>query len=81
MLGEVHSLELDFPEMKDVIATLIATDHDFANDNKNYNELDRKIRKLELNDSPVSDEEMTHMKLERAEMKDSLYGRLLRAKE
>jgi uncharacterized protein YdcH (DUF465 family) len=43
---------------------------------KEYDALDKDIRKLELRDSPISDEELHIMKHNRSEMKDALYQRL-----
>ena len=81
MLGEIHSLANDFPEMEDVIAQLIETDQGFAQLNKRYNTLDAEIRKLELKDAPISDEAMHELKHDRAELKDSLYRALVAAQD
>ncbi|WP_375748498.1 YdcH family protein [Vibrio sp. HN007] len=80
MLGENHSLLNEFPEHKDLIAQLISGDENFAKDTKTYDGLDAEIRELELNGAPVDDETMHKMKHDRAELKDSLYQRLLKAK-
>ncbi len=77
MLGEVHSLEHDFPKYKETIARLIASDEAFAKNAKQYNALDKEIRKLELNGAPIDDESMHQLKHDRAVLKDSLYQRLL----
>ncbi|NOH95849.1 YdcH family protein [Vibrio sp. 99-70-13A1] len=77
MLGENHSLLSEFPEMKDAIASLVKTDEVFANDMAKYDELDKEIRKLELNGSPIDDGEMHQMKHDRAVLKDSLHQRLV----
>ncbi|MFD2166141.1 YdcH family protein [Thalassotalea euphylliae] len=79
MLGEVHSLENDFPEYKDTIYKLLAADTEFAANNKKYNELDSEIRKLELNNAPIDDEAMQQLKHDRATLKDALYQRLASA--
>lgn len=80
MLGENHSLVNDFPEFTDVIAGLLESDPDFAKDNKEYTAMDKEIRVLELNGAPIDDEAMHKLKHDRAEMKDSLYKRLVAAK-
>lgn len=80
MLGEDHALVNDFPELKDVITKLAETDEGFVEDNKQYTALDKKIRVLELNGEPISDEAMQQLKLERAHLKDSLYQRVIIAK-
>lgn len=79
MLGEVHSLVNDFPEHKDKVEALIASDDTFAADNKRYNELDKEIRVLELNGAPIDDEAMHQMKHDRSVLKDSLYQRVTSA--
>jgi uncharacterized protein YdcH (DUF465 family) len=80
MLGENHSLLNEFPEHKELITKLVSNDQSFAETTAKYDELDAKIRKLELANSPVSDSEMHKMKHERSELKDSLYQRLTSAK-
>lgn len=77
MLGENHSLLSEFPEMKDAITSLVKTDEVFANDMAKYDELDKEIRKLELDGSPIDDGEMHQLKHDRAVLKDSLHQRLV----
>lgn len=77
MLGEKHSLVNEFPKLKERIAELVKSDTHFAKDTQEYNELDKEIRKLELAGTPISDQSIHEMKQERAELKDSLYCRLL----
>lgn len=79
MLGEDHSLAKDFPDYKGVIARLVETDHEFAKDTTKYNELDKEIRMLELDDAPISDEDMQQKKLDRAALKDVLYNKMAEA--
>lgn len=73
MLGEDHSLILEFPEYKKLIAELIQTDRRFAGNAKSYSTLDTQIRALELDGSPIDDKTMHQMKAKRAELKDLLY--------
>jgi uncharacterized protein YdcH (DUF465 family) len=79
MLGEVHSLTHEFPEHEALIAKLIEEDAQFATDNKTYNTLDKEIRTLELNGAPIDDQAMHQLKHDRAELKDSLYERIVAA--
>ncbi|WP_197484086.1 YdcH family protein [Halioglobus sp. HI00S01] len=79
MLGEVHSLNNDFPELEAIIAQLLETDHLFAADNKQYTALDKEIRTLELRGGPIDDMAMHQLKHDRAELKDSLYRRMVAA--
>lgn len=76
MLGEDHSLLAEFPEHKETISSLVSSDEAFLEKMKEYDALDKEIRKLELRDSPISDEELHQMKHNRAEMKDELYQQL-----
>ncbi len=76
MLGEDHSLLKEFPEYKDTITALAKSDETFFDEMKQYDLLDKEIRKLELRDSPISDEEMLKMKQHRAAMKDELHVRI-----
>ncbi|NVD08714.1 DUF465 domain-containing protein [Vibrio sp. JPW-9-11-11] len=73
MLGEDHSLLKEFPEYKQTILTLSQSDEGFESLMREYNQLDKDIRKLEMRDSPISDQEMLLMKHNRAEMKDKLH--------
>lgn len=77
MLGENHSLVNEFPKLKERIAELVQNDITFSKDTKTYNTLDKKIRSLELQDSPIVDESMHQLKHDRSVLKDSLYQRLL----
>jgi uncharacterized protein YdcH (DUF465 family) len=73
MLGEDHSILKEFPQHKQLILSLAKENLEFAELMREYNALDKDIRKLELRDSPISDEEMHLMKHNRAEMKDRLH--------
>lgn len=76
MLGEDHSLIVEFPEHKEKIVTLIKDNERFANDSEKYHQLDQEIRELELANSPIQDSELHSLKHLRAELKDSLYQRI-----
>lgn len=76
MLGEDHSLLHDFPEHKEAIIQLANSDKNFAEKNQQYNDLDVKIRTLELNNSTIDDESMRQLKHQRRVLKDALYERL-----
>ncbi len=79
MLGESHSLTHEFPEHLDAINQLTANDTTFAEKAKSYHDLDNEIRKLELKGSPIDDHEMSTLKLNRAELKDWLYSKIMNA--
>lgn len=80
MLGEDHSLTHEFPDFLDVIATLTELDEVFAKDSKQYHQLDKEIRTLELRSSPIDDQAMNTLKHDRSMLKDSLYDRILKAR-
>ncbi|MGL6259404.1 YdcH family protein [Vibrio sp. WXL103] len=80
MLGEVHSLNNDFPEHEAAINKLKETDADFLNSMKEYDAIDKQIRTLELNGAPIGDDQMHQLKHDRAVLKDSLYKRLVNGK-
>ncbi|WP_438865416.1 YdcH family protein [Neptunicella sp.] len=77
MLGENHSLLHDFPEHKSTIQGLVKSDKAFADNMQQYDALDKEIRTLELDNSPVDDEAMAQKKHQRALLKDALYQCLL----
>ena len=81
MLGEIHGLVNDFPELEEIVARLTKTDQAFARLNDRYNALDEEIRRLELKGAPIADDSMLALKLERAELKDTLYQSLVSAKD
>lgn len=79
MLGEDHSLTKDFPDHMQTIATLSANDEHFAAKVKRYNEIDKEIRVLELQDSPIDDNAMQQLKHDRMVLKDWLHQQLTEA--
>lgn len=76
MLGESHSLANEFPNFIDDINLLSEQDPEFAKRANEYNDLDTKIRNIELENSPISDAEIHQLKHDRAVLKDVLYKRL-----
>lgn len=76
MLGENHSLLNEFPEYEHTIMDLMASNNKFSKEAKTYDAIDREIRKLEMRDAPIDDIDMKKLKLQRAELKDSLHRQL-----
>ena len=72
MLGENHSLFIEFPEMKNQIEHLKMADENFKAMTDRYHELDHEIRGLELNNIPTEDSHFTQLKLERLQLKDKI---------
>lgn len=76
MQGEHHDIEAEFPEFRQCIKDLSASDPEFAASIKRHDELDNEIRKLEELGQPISDEAIEKMKYERTELKDAVYARI-----
>ena len=76
MLGEDHSLLLEFPEYKEKIAKLTESNSKFAADSSKYHKLDKEIRSLELANAPIEDAELHNLKQRRAKLKDLLFQTL-----
>lgn len=77
MLGEDHSLIIDFPEYRETIEKLNTHDKKFSRSHERYSILDKDIRALELKDAPIDDNTMNALKHERSQLKDFLYQRIL----
>ena len=73
MLGENHSLHHEFPEHHDLIDKLMKEDMHFKKIADEYNALDKEIRTLEQNNSPVEDIALTELKKKRSYLKDEAY--------
>jgi uncharacterized protein YdcH (DUF465 family) len=76
MLGEMHDLIHEFPNLADKIDAMRASDADFAEDMDRYDSLDARVRRLEELGTPVADETIEDLKKERLLLKDRLYERL-----
>lgn len=76
MLGENHSVHHEFPEQHDLIERLMAEDLHFKRLAKEYNELDKEIRTIEMRDSPIDDMAFHEMKKQRGHLKDEIYQML-----
>lgn len=76
MLGEIHDLKHEFPELRERIAELSENDPRFAEMMAEHDEIDDRIRGLEQANQPVTDEHMEDLKRRRAMLKDRLYARL-----
>ncbi|MCL2918332.1 YdcH family protein [Shewanella litorisediminis] len=76
MLGENHLLSNEFPDYSELIQSLKSSNSDFSAKARRYHELDHKIRGLEVNKVPTTDEHFSALKLERAELKDKIYHTL-----
>lgn len=73
MLGEPHDLIHEFPELEGKIASMRASDEEFARIMDQYDDLDARVRSLEELGVPVADETIEDLKKERVLLKDRLY--------
>ncbi|MDH5445677.1 MAG: DUF465 domain-containing protein [Gammaproteobacteria bacterium] len=76
MLGENHSLHHEFPEHHDLIDKLMKENMHFKKIADEYNSLDKEIRTLEENNSPIDDIMLHEMKKKRSALKDEAYHML-----
>lgn len=79
MLGEFHDILHEFPGMEDRIRVMAANDDTFAHLMREHDQMDAKIRDLELNNQPVADFYMEDLKKQRAVLKDRLYDMIREA--
>jgi uncharacterized protein YdcH (DUF465 family) len=73
MLGEVHDLVHEFPELHDKIDEMRESNPPFADLMDQYDAIDARVRKLEELGTPVADETIEDLKKERLLLKDKLY--------
>ncbi|EMP56786.1 hypothetical protein MSNKSG1_05611 [Marinobacter santoriniensis NKSG1] len=71
-----HELHKEFPQFKDRIEELKASDTGFSEKLTRYTELDQEIEGLEKREGPIGDDKMHRLKQWRAQLKDELYTRL-----
>lgn len=76
MNQEHHPLIKDFPDLKDKIHALKASNSHFARLEAEYEALDKDITRLENGVEHASDAEMEHKKQLRVVLKDELYAML-----
>lgn len=74
---ESHDLYHEFPEYHDTIRALLLSNDDFVNMMKDYDEVDRKVARIEQRLDPVSDLYAEELKYLRVRLKDRLYKMLL----
>ncbi|HEB97066.1 MAG TPA: DUF465 domain-containing protein [Sedimenticola thiotaurini] len=81
MLGEMHDILHEFPNMEQTIKDLHDNDPDFSRLMDEHDALDSEIRKLEELAQPISDEHMEELKFKRAALKDRIYDILRQAQK
>jgi len=78
MLGENHSVHHEFPEKRELIDKLVKENQHFKRIANEHDSLDKEIRGIELNDSPIDDLAFHEMKKRRSHLKDEIYQMLLK---
>jgi uncharacterized protein len=68
-----------FPEYRDLITQLKATDRHFLNLFEKHNELDQKIKNMESGIEPATNLDIEALKKEKLALKDELYQILRKA--
>ncbi len=76
MLGEIHDVIHEFPELEGKIDEMRASNSAFAELMDSYDTLDAKVRQIEELGTPVADETIEELKKERLLLKDRLYNLL-----
>ncbi len=78
MLGEHHDLVHEFPEYREKIHQLKVGDQHFARLFDAYHEVDREIRRIEMEIETPGDSYLESLKKRRVRLKDELYEMLRR---
>jgi len=73
MLGEMHDILHEFPNLEETIKQLHEKDPEFARLMDQHDDLDNEIRELEELNQPIDDLNMEEMKKRRALFKDQIY--------
>lgn len=73
ILGEVHDIFHEFPEYRAQIEHLKQNSRDFSRLMNEHDNLDKKIRGLEIANQPVTDDYMEELKKQRILLQDQLY--------
>lgn len=74
MVQDHHPLAADFPDFKDKIHALKTSDPHFARLEREYEDTDKAIVRLETGLEHSSDAELEQLKLKRVTLKDQLYA-------
>ncbi len=73
MLGEIHDILHEFPNLQSKINDLHENNPEFARLMDDHDKLDSEIRELEEHYQPTSDFHMEELKKQRALLKDRIY--------
>ena len=76
---EHHPLTKEFPELHDAMHELKTHDAHFRKLFEEYEQLDKKIYRIESDAEPDSDQYTEELKVQRIKLKDELYAMLKKA--
>ena len=76
MLGESHELTEEFPEHREHITELLASDAKFAQLFGEYQAVNGEVIRTEQGMEAHADDYLEGLKMKRVELKDQLYGML-----
>lgn len=71
-----HELAEEFPDHKEAISALNASDAHFAKMTDAYHEVNRAVHRAETNVEPTDDAHMQQMRRERMTLKDQIWAAL-----
>lgn len=69
-----------FPEYRELISELMASDRHFLQLINNHSEMDQRVEKMESGIEPATHEEIETLKKKKLALKDEVYKRLKQAK-
>jgi len=73
MFNEKHDLDHEFPEHRDRIHNLRASNHHFARLSDDYHKIDNEVLRIETGIENSSDDYLEEQKRKRLYLKDELY--------
>lgn len=71
-----HTLISELPEYKEKIHELKMSNHHFAKQYSEYEDLDKEIHRIEIGETPDSDQYLEDLKKKRLALKDELFHTL-----
>lgn len=74
-----HNLKTEFPEYEVIIHELLLNNNHFQNLSKEHHHIDKKIRRAEIGEEVLCDDNLEDLKKERLKLRDELYGMLKQA--
>ena len=73
MSGEHHNLKTEFPEHAEIIHELTMNNAHFQKISEEHHEIDKKIRRAEIDEEALCDDNLEDLKKARLKLRDELY--------